>query len=305
MAIGVTVTQFTDPVLRGSITDSFNTWNADKKDSEVWKQCGFKEMDSVKPFEEYTEFSGMGLAPRQSEFQNAATDIVKQGMDTRINQYIYGINMPVGQMALKSKDVKAVIQPSKAVAESLYNTREILHADVFANAFSTTVGLLPDGQPIIGASGTLARGGVMNNLLSGASFSETAIEAGFILADKMPGGHNIPVGVEVKSVIIPPEYRFDAHRILKSQNQSWNANNATNALREQAGDVKIVRNRFFASSSNWFLLTDADLGLITVWMQKPDIEEVGMSHQKAVIWYGSQIVGIGCVNRRALIGSNV
>lgn len=302
MPTGVQVSQFTDPVLRGSISDTFNAWNADKMSKEIYKDCGFKQMETSKAFEEFTEFAGLGLAPRQNEFQNAATDIVKQGVEVRINQYIYGINMPVGQLALKSKEVKGAIQSTKAVAESLYNSREILHADVFANAFTAT---LPDGQAVIGAAGLLPRGGTMDNLLAGASFADTSVEAGCIKADKMPGGHGIPVGVEVKAVLIPPEYRFDAVRIFKSTNQPGLLNNNTNAVRMELGDVKIVRNRFFASASNWFLLTDADLGLITVWMQKPDIEEVGMSHQKAVIFYGSQILGIGVVNRRSLIGSNI
>src|SRR5687767_7298633 len=205
--IGVQVSQFTDPVLRGSIRDSFNSWNAEKMSDEIWKKCGFEEMDTTKPFEEFTEAAGLGLAPRQGTFQNAATDIVKQGLEQRINLYVYGLNMPVDVMAQKSKEVKGLIQSSKAVAESLYNSREILHADLFANAFSGGgVGVMPDGQPIVGTAGLLARGGTMDNLLSGASFSETAIEAGFIRADKMPGGHNIPVGVNVKMAVIPPEY---------------------------------------------------------------------------------------------------
>lgn len=305
--IGLQASQFTDPVLRGSIRDSFNSWNAEKMGKEVWRECGFEELDTDKPFEEFTEAAGLGLAPRQATFQNAATDIVKQGLEQRINQYLYGLNMPVDVMAQKSKDIRKLINGSKAVAESLYNSREILHADLYANMFASAgVGTMPDAQPIVGTSGKLARGGTMDNLLSSASFSETSIEAAFVRADKMPGGHNIPVGVSINRAVIPADYQFDAIRIFKSQNQSWNANNAINALRETAGgDFKIVKNRFLASSSNWFLLTDAELGFLTIWMQKPDVEEVGMSMQKAIVYYGSQILGVGCVNRRKVIASNV
>ncbi|HYE99344.1 MAG TPA: hypothetical protein VEJ18_10555, partial [Planctomycetota bacterium] len=284
----------------------FNSWNADKMSKEIWKQCGITEATTTRPFDEYTEMSGMGLAARQNEFQNAVSDVVKQGYDYRINQFIYGINMAVSQMALMSKDLKKAIASSKAVAESLYNTREILHADVFANAFSSTVGLLPDGQPMCTAAGKLVRGGTMDNLLDGVSFVESGVEAGFIRAHKMPGGHGIPVGVSVQGVVIPPEYEFDAIRLFKSQQQSGTANNAINALREKAGaSFKVTVNRFLASASNWFLETDAELGVLSLVMQEARVEEVGLTPQKAVLFYGSEIRGIGVVNRRKFIGSDI
>lgn len=299
----VNASQFSDPVLRGSVYGTFKAWNEGKK--EVWKSCGFKEIETTKPFEEFTEMAGMGLAPRQNEGQQAATDVVKQGYNFRVNVYLFGINLPVGQIALKSKEMREAIAGTKAVAESLYNTREILHADLFANAFSSTVGLLPDGQPICSASGKLPRGGTMNNLLSGASFHETTVESAYILAEKMPGGHGLPVGQEITSCLIPPDYRFEAKRIFGSELQSWSANNAVNALKADGASPKIVRNRFFASSSNFFFGTDADMGLVTIWLQKPDVEEMGMNQIKAVVFYGSMILGIACINRRCLIGSNI
>ena len=304
MAVALnTTSQFSDPVLRGSVYGTFKAYNEGK--DEVWKKCGYKEIETSKPFEEFAEFATLGLAPRQNDGQQATTDLVKEGYVFRVNVYLYGINLPVSTIALKSKDLRDAISGTKAVGESLYNTREILHADLFANAFSTTVGLLPDALPSCTASDKLPRGGTMNNLLSGASFAESTFESAFILADKMPGGHGIPVGQEIKTLLIPPEYRFEAIRILKSELQSQTANNATNALRLEAGSIKVVRNRFFGSSTNFFFGTDADLGLVSIWLQKPEVEEVGMNLTKSVVFYGSQIVGIGCINRRCLIGSNI
>jgi hypothetical protein len=298
----VQFTQFSDPVLRGSVYGTFKEWNQNQ--TEIYKQI-FETIDTQKPFEEFAEFATLGLAPRQNEGQLAASDVVKEGYNFRLSVFLYGLNMNVGQIALKTKQLREAIGGTKAVAEALYNTREIIHADLFGNAFSTTLGLLPDSLPICTASGKLPRGGTMTNTLGAASFHETTVESAYILADKMPGGHGIPVGKEIEALLIPPDYRFDAIRIFNSALQNWTANNATNALKSDGAVPKVIRNRFLPSSSNFFFLTNAELGLLSVWLQKPDVEEVGQSLTKSTVFYGSQIFGTGCVNRRKVIGSSI
>ncbi len=150
------------------------------------------------------------VAPRREELAQAAVDIVKEGYTTRVNQYSYGINLPVSREALKFKQYRDAIMGAESVNESLWNSVEILCADVYANAFSSTVGLLPDGLPICSASHKLPRGGTFSTALGAVSFTETGIEAALIQGSKMPGGHGIPVGVKGTKVIIPEDYKFKA-----------------------------------------------------------------------------------------------
>ena len=70
MSVGVVTSQFTDPVLRGSLMDTFRVANESREFE--WKKCGFEEMTSDKAFEEIAEFAGLGLAPRREELAQLA-----------------------------------------------------------------------------------------------------------------------------------------------------------------------------------------------------------------------------------------
>ena len=301
MSQGVVTHQFSDPVLNGSILETFRV--ANEKAEKLYKKCGFKEMNSDKAFEEIAEFAGLGLAPRREELAQGATDLVKEGYTVRINQYSYSINMPVSREAMRFKKYREAIMGSESINESLWNTVEVLCADVYANAFSTTTQLLPDGQPICSDSHKLPRGGTYSTYLGKASFSETGIEAALIKAAKMPGGSGIPVGVKGVKLIIPEDYKFEAKRILKSEGQNWTANNATNALKDEGLDFQC--NRFLASASNWFMNTNSKMGLVVIWTEKPNIVEVGMDLNRATVYSGNMMLGIQCVDPRSTLGSDI
>jgi hypothetical protein len=301
MSVGVVTSQFTDPVLRGSLMETFRVSNESREFE--WKKCGFEEMTSDKAFEEIAEFAGLGLAPRREELAQGAVDIVKQGYTVRINQFAYSINMPVSREAQKFKQYRDAIMGTESVNESLHNSVEILCADVFANAFSTTIGLLPDGKPICSLAHKLPRGGTFDTVITAASIGQTSIEAMMILAAKMPGGHGIPVGVKLKKLVIPEELKFEAKRVLQSQLQFDTVNNAVNALKDEG--LAPVTNRYLASTSNWFGVTDAKLGLLVIWTEKPNLVEVGMDLNRATVYSGNMMLGIAAVNPRRLLGSNI
>jgi hypothetical protein len=300
MSQGVVTSQFTDPVLRGSLLETFKVAN-EARDPE-WKKCGFQEMTSDKAFEEIAEFAGLGLAPRREELQQGAVDIVKQGYTVRINQYAYSINMPVSREALKFKQYRDAINGAESVNESLHNSVEVLAADVFGNSFSTTVNLLPDGKPISATGHKLPRGGTFDTVITAASVGQTALESMFILAAKMPGGHGIPVGVKLKKILVPWEQYFETKRVLMSGQQYDTSNNAINPLKDEG--LQIVTNRYLPSTTNWWGITDAKLGLLLIWTEKPNMVEVGMDLNRATVYSGNMMLGISCVNPRKLLGSN-
>lgn len=298
---GSTTHNYSDPVLRGSLFDTFR--NSIDKSEKLYKKCGFKEVPSDKAFEEITEFAGLGIAQRREQLQQGITDVVKEGYTTRIEQYAYSMNNPVSYEALKFKKYRDAIMGMESVAESMATTIEILHADVFANAFSSTLGLLPDGQPICSASHKLPRGGTFSTTLGAVALSETGFETALIAADKIPAGNGIPMGKKAKGLVGPPEYKFEAKRILKSQLQNNTANNAINALADEG--LNYVSNRHFASSSNWFMNLETKYGLMTIWTEKPNVVEVGQDLNRATIYSGNMMLGIACVDPRCLLGSSV
>jgi hypothetical protein len=197
-----------------------------------------------------------------------------------------------------------MVNGMKAVADSLATACEILAADVYGNAFSTTKGLLPDGYPICSASHKTPRGTTFSTTLGAVSFSDTGIETALITADKMPAGNGIPGGIKSVAIVGPPEYKFKAARILESDLESSSANNAINALKGEG--LKYKANRYLASTTNWFLRNKVDNGLVALWGEKPNVQEVGLDLQRAVVFSGNMMVAFACAgNARVLLGSSV
>lgn len=302
MYSAATTTQFSDAVLNKSITATFRqTIDASEK---LYKQLGFEERTTDQPFNEFTEFSGLGLPSRREELQQAGFDSVKQGYTVRLNQVSYGLNMAVSNEAMMFKQIEEAIQGSKSIADALATGVELMAADVFGNAFSTTVGLLPDGQPICSASHKTPRGNTFSTSLGSASFSETGIETMLITAAKMPASNGIPSKVKVKKLVGPVDYIFLAKRLLKSELQASTANNAINAIKGE--NLEFVSNRYLPSSSNWFGTTDVDLGLAIIWAMKPRVKQVGMDLNEARVFSGNMMFAMGCLgNSRCLLGSNI
>jgi hypothetical protein len=304
---GVSTHQFDDAVLRGRVKSAAR--HKLKTKDMVYKKCGFKTMDSTGPWEEYVDFTGIALLPRKEEFGQVANDVPKQNYVFRINNLAYAVQIPMSEEAIRAlkagkTNVMSFIRPAELVAEACLRTKEVIAADVFANAFDTNyVGR--DGKPLISTTHTLGRGGSASNHLGAVSISQEALEAAIIQGRKMPDDVGLPVGVgdEEKILVIQEDSTFDVDRILNSTLQSDNANNAKNALKGK--NIRPQANPYLASTSNWFLInTGVDLGLIEQVETAEDVRDFGddKTHTKYTQIYMN--VGFGFFEWRGVQGSN-
>lgn len=301
MSLGVISTSFSRQALTGTLLDSFRA--ATKTKDVRWKQCGFEKRSSKRAFEEIQEFAGLGPAPLKEEMGQIKIDIVKSGYVKRINQAATAVQMPVSEEAMMFNQVDKAVQGAESIAESLILAQELDAADVFGNAFSTTLGLGPDAKPLCSATHKLPKGGTASNAMTAASIAETSLEAMLIQAKKMPAGNGYPMGVRVQKLVIPVDLEFKARRVLKSERDPSSANNTINAIKGEFSDP--VTNIYLPSTTNWFGITDAKLGLLAIFTQEPDFREYGIDQTRAHVYDGWQMYGFDWVNWRSVIGNPV
>jgi len=257
---GITSHIFDDASIRGTVKDAFRVKYKESKPR--WKMLGFEEDTTNRPWEEYTSWSGMGLTPRKEENQQVVIDVPKQNQTLRVTVYEYALMMAISEAADRfikngTMSIRQYIQPSEMLAESVKQTNEILAADIFGQAFSTgSLGM--DGVPLVSATHELGRGGTDSNYLGTASFSQSSLEAALIQGDRFKDDVGLQVGVKEgkRKLLIPPEYRMEAKRILKSEKQSNNNLNAINVLFDE--DLEVVVNRYLPSQSNWFFVNSGE-----------------------------------------------
>lgn len=304
---GVTSHQFDDAAIRGTVKSAFR--HKYDESTPLWKACGFEEDSTNSPFEEYTSFTGIGLAPRREQGQQVAIDVPKQNYTKRVNVLNYAIMVPVTQEALRffkrgKMPMRTFIKPSEMVAESLAQTCEILASDVFGNAFDTNFTGV-DAQPLVSASHKLGRSGTASNFIGTVSLSQEGIEAALIQGRKMPDDVGLPVGVGSgeKLILTNEDLSFDIERILDSTLQSDTANNTKNVLKGKG--LKAVQNRYLPSTSNWFIInTSIKDGLIALFETKPEMNDFGDDKTHTMYFEGYMMVAFDWFEWRRVQGSN-
>jgi hypothetical protein len=307
---GLTTHQFDDAFIRGSIKSAFRV--AIDESTPLWKACGFEELETDKPWEEFSSFSGIGPAPRREEFQQIAIDTPKQNYTQRVNLHEYAIAIPVSDTALRflkrgKTPIRAALKPSKMAAESIQVTNELLASDVFGNAFDTTNFTGMDGQPLVSASHKLGKSSATaSNKIGTVAFSQSALEAAGVQARKFPDDVNLPVGVKKgqKPLIVAQEDLDDEiDRVLNSTLQSNTANNAINTVK---GKYDKATNRYLPSTTNWFVVHRAEEdGLYAIFETMPTMKEFGDDKVHAMYFEAYQMVGFDFgLNWRRVQGSD-
>lgn len=222
----------------------------------------FETQRSTKAWEEDVLIYGFDQAPEKPEGEGIAYDQGGEAWTSRYVNKTYGLAFAITEEARDDNQYGDLGRKySAALARSMYYTEEIVHADIFNNAFSTSyVG--GDGKPLLSTTHPLARGGTFRNkLATPADLSETSLEAACIDIENFVDDAGIPVKVMVDCLAIPNELKFVAERILKSTLRPGTADNDVNALNSMGAVPKVVVSHYFTDTDAWFLKTDAMDGL--------------------------------------------
>ena len=144
----------------------------------------------------------------------------------------------------------------------MVHTQETYCADIINRGYDPSrVG--GDGVPLFSDAHPLWAGGTFSNRLeTGASLSETAIESVCVNISRFVDDRMLPILVKPQRLLIPPELRFEAHRIMRPMQRPGTADNDTNAIR----DLNVLPKGFainhrFVDPDAWAVTTDCPHGL--------------------------------------------
>lgn len=158
---------------------------------------------------------------------------------------------------------------SKETRIAMDATREVLASYVINNAFNSSV-TYGDGKTLISADHPIGIGPNQSNRPTNyVDFSEAAIEQANVDIAAIRNERGIRMQLKIKSLLIPQELEFEAHRVLKSDLRVDTPNNDTNAVK----DLKIVPTihvwNYLTDSDAWFLLLENEFGLRYGVREKP------------------------------------
>ena len=208
--------------------------------------------------EQFSQMTGVGLPVLVGETEDTPTDTMVQGFNKTFKPAKYGLGIAMSQELVEDDKIGIGARRSVALANSIYQAREIQGASVYNNAFDGTNFPGPDGQALCAASHPLVKsGGTQNNLLSVAADLDVAsLELALTDWELIKTHEGFLQLLPNPRVLVASANRWNAMEILKSQMRSDTANNATNAFKfsETGGVIEPVIWAYLTDPDAWFLV---------------------------------------------------
>lgn len=220
------------------------------------------DMDSsTQNYEELVEATGFGLAPVKNQGASTAYDSEVQGT---INRFVH-VAYSLGYIVTKEEnddDLYEMVSKRRApaVAFSMRQTKEVVAANVYNRAFSTSY-TYGDGVPLISASHPNVTGLQSNLLTVAADFSESSLEDMTIQMMNATNSRGLSIPILAKCLIGPTSLVYEFERVLSSTLQNDTANNAINALRSKGIVPETSINPYLTDPDAWFLKTNVPNGM--------------------------------------------
>ncbi len=247
-----------------------NTWYGDAYNQYPveWDKL-FEKHTSRKAFEEDVGTSHFGLAVAKGEGAPVTYDAARQGFTSRYQHVVYALGFIITREAFDDDQYDVVGKlKAQSLAFSMRQTKEIVAANIFNRAFSTSY-LGGDGASLIASAGgggsashpNVAGGTYTNGVAAAVDLSEAALEQACIDIADFKNDRGLKIAVRPRKLVIPKELMFEAHRILKTDGQVYSADNTLNAIKTMGMIPEVVVNHYLTDTDAWFILTDVKNGL--------------------------------------------
>jgi hypothetical protein len=228
----------------------------------------FDKQTSSKAFEEIVGGSYFGLASVKSEAAPISYDTARQGFTSRFNHVTYGLGFIITREIYEDDQYDLVGKlKAQSLAFSMRQTKEIVAANVYNRAFSTTY-TGGDGASLVASAGSggsashpnVAGGTYTNGPSVAVDLSEASLEQAYIDIAGFTNDRGLLIKVLPKALIIPRQLAFEAKRILGSDGRVGTDNNDLNAIKTMGIIPNMYVNHYLSDTDAWFLRTDITTG---------------------------------------------
>ena len=254
---------------------------------------------------EYYEVAGSGMAGEKPEGESIPIGTIYEGPLTRFNARTYGQRMIVSDEALEDMKYDKVIMAAKRNNRSLWKLADFDATLMLVRATSTSfVG--GNGQPLASAAHPLPGGGTYSNMMATAmSPSKASLVIATAQLMQQVGHDGLIDGVDPKKAVFPVQQWGIWREVLgSSYDPTPGAYNAINVINRDLSITPVPVKYWNNTTTNWALITDAELGLMWHWRRKPK-SNTWVTEDKTMMNYAiTARWSRGWVNPRAILFSD-
>jgi hypothetical protein len=270
--------------------------------NSIYKQI-FKVMQTKKAYDVVVEYATMGYAKPMNEgesYEMQSNSIVNR---TLFSHCSFGAGIEFSFEAIDDNlYTDEFDNAGTQIKHSLVLSRDVNAANVFNFASSSTAPI-GDGQPAASANHPTTVG-VYSNVLSPATFSETALTDALTIAQTFPDAAGKILNYDGDKLVCSPTLQYDVARVLFNAERPGTANRDIGVIHHQ-GLIKggYIVNPYLTDANKFFLLTSCPNSLLfyeknmaetSTWMEEKT-RTVGMG--------GFDRYSSGVANARGLVCS--
>ena len=220
----------------------------------------------------HTDFMnyGAGLMQQVGENQPFNFDTMAQTWKYQYEALQYMTGFLISYRAMKDdKYLDLAELRSKETRLVMDATREVLASNILNNAFNSNV-TYGDGQPLVSTAHPIGSGPAQSNRpTSYVDLSEAALEQAKVDIAAIKNERGIRIKRKIKSLLLPEELEFEAHRILKSPGQVYTADRNANALHDLKTIPEVLVWNYLTDPDAWYILLECPYGLRYGVREKP------------------------------------
>ena len=223
----------------------------------------FEKNTSDRAYEEDLGLSSFGLASVKNEGAPITYDTERQGFTSRYNHVVYALGFMVTREIYEDDQYgKVGAQKAKALARSMRQTKEIVGAGIYNNAFAGSGKLGGDGKTLIASDHpNVAGGSFSNQIATAADLSEAALEQAVIDIAGFRDDRGLLIAARPEKLVIPYQQTFEVKRILGADGRVGTDLNDPNVLKDMGLFSNVVINHYLTDPDAWFILTTVKDGL--------------------------------------------
>jgi hypothetical protein len=224
----------------------------------------FTTHNSELAYERDVEIKTLGLAQLRTEGGATAYDDMGQRYTYVYRHVQPALGFVMTRNAIRDNVYKSDFGPNtRALKFSMRQTKEVFAAAVLNQAQDTTgVYYGGDGVPLLSTAHPIDVGSSANTPTVQAQLNETALQDADIAISRFKDAAGNKILVQARKLIIPPDLKFAAKRILFTTGRVGTADNDLNALKEMDTIPDgYALNHFITNTSAWFVITNCPDGL--------------------------------------------
>lgn len=219
----------------------------------------FERGTSNMAIERTSEMRFLGLAQFKTEGGAIASDNAAGDRFVYNQEHIeLGLMYAITRRAIEDNLYKDQFDPSNlGLMESFAQTKEILGADILNSGDTYNPDVGGDGVALFSTAHPIDTGTWANTPSQGVQLNEAALENAQIAIRYFPDQAGLRVLARGKLLIVPPQLKYVATRLLMTELRPGTANNDVNALKwgnDYSEGFQVMD--FLTSPSAWFVRTD-------------------------------------------------